>query len=316
MLIKNDEWEQWKSEFKNVKISTETFNIINSIKLELEKQHKKLDCYISDRRWSKSAELLKASAYFCGRDETNIVDCLLLSHCLWSTKDNREKIVDIVEDAVRKSGLDTKFNMNEIDEEKDDLKKDIQKTFYYTKDIYETKKIKGNSRYFKCIKTYQIDVDWNPRDKRITFYIPTNKLNTNIEFHPIDDNGNELENIKCNFNKQSICSLKILSENNYGRNTWLDLEDFKPKVQFYKDDKKEVEDYVIDHFKNMIKDLSLKLKKIIEDVENKKLNFLNSVETPFILDEKIKIVIESIDMQITDLKVRYKDCESLNGRIE
>jgi hypothetical protein len=39
------------------------------------------------------------------------------------------------------------------------------------------------------------------------------------------------------------------------------------------------------------------------------------LDTPFALDTKIKIAIESVNKQIEDLKLRLKDCERLESLV-
>ncbi|WP_434579805.1 AAA family ATPase [Sulfurimonas sp. NW15] len=88
LKIKADEWRGFKDKINKVTISQDCFNIINAIRLEIVEHNEKSDekdiLYISDRRWQKAGLLLKASAFFCDRDTTNIVDCFLLEYCLWS----------------------------------------------------------------------------------------------------------------------------------------------------------------------------------------------------------------------------------------
>ena len=105
LKIKHGEWERWSKEIHEVKLSEETLNIIHDIRLSFAEKGEELDVYVSDRRWQKAAILLKAAAFFSGRKETNLVDTLLLRHCLWTKKDNYAEVVKIVEDAVRNCGL-------------------------------------------------------------------------------------------------------------------------------------------------------------------------------------------------------------------
>lgn len=148
LSIKNAEWEEWCKEIHSVELSRETLNIIHDIRLSLEEKGEKLDVYVSDRRWQKAAILLKAAAFFCGRKETNLVDTLLLRHCLWTTKDNREEVARIIEDAVRTHGFETGFSLDDIDSEKEELEQEINKETHYSQDVYETKTIDGK-RYFE-----------------------------------------------------------------------------------------------------------------------------------------------------------------------
>lgn len=318
LLISNEEWEKWKKESNKVKLSKETLNIINDIRLKFEEENssKELDIYVSDRRWQKASTLLKVSAYFCERDETNIVDCLFLSHCLWSTKENRVEIIKIVEDTVKNSGFDTGYSLKSIDEEKDSLEKEISKEVYHTDDIYETVKLKGNTQYFKVTKKVENRNSYNKEN--ITFYIEAKKSKTNNEFSPIDEEGNELKWLKCEFKKQGSCTIKY---NQHGRNNshYLDntsyfekLFDFKPTVLFHKGDKKDnVNERLIKSLQNATVELWSKLAKIIKKTEFQRDKFLEELDTPFILDAKIEIAMKAVYKQIEDLKLRHKDCERL-----
>ena len=50
--------------------------------------------YVSDRRMLKAVNLLKVSAYTCGRSEVSTFDCLLLEHILWTVPEDAEKVRD------------------------------------------------------------------------------------------------------------------------------------------------------------------------------------------------------------------------------
>ena len=138
LKINHEEWERWSKEIHEVKLSEETLNIIHDIRLSFAEKGEEFDVYVSDRRWQKAAILLKAAAFFSGRKETNLVDTLLLRHCLWTTKDNYEEVVKIVEDAVRNCGFETGVSLHRIDDEKDELEKEITKELYHSGDVYET----------------------------------------------------------------------------------------------------------------------------------------------------------------------------------
>jgi MoxR-like ATPase len=146
LIIKNNEWNEWKELINTIKLSDDTLNIINAIKIEIDnlnKKDKKSIIYVSDRRWQKAALLLKASAFFCDREETNIADCLLLSHCLWTKEDNRKKIEKIVTDVIKTNGFQTGISLSQLDKDKEQLEEEINKELFYSKDVYKTKK---NSR--------------------------------------------------------------------------------------------------------------------------------------------------------------------------
>jgi MoxR-like ATPase len=301
LKIKNGELNVWQSEINEVKLSTDTLNIINGIRLEFEKRNrtnKKADfIYVSDRRWQRAATLLKASAFFCDRKETNIADCLLLNYCLWTNPENREKVQGIVESTIETNGFQTGISLLELDKEKDNIEKEINKELYHSTDIYDTKKIGGK----ECFEV--------KRDN-IIFYILKTNLKSKESFSPIDESGNKLQSVMCNFDQQGSCNIKIM-DSGYYRN-WNSKESYTPKILFHKGDKKgEVNERLIIALANEVTTLSGKISNALNDVVTKRDAFQNEIETPFLSETKLAITISSISQQIEELELRLKDCERL-----
>jgi len=308
LIIKNAEWEEWKSKIETVKLSAETLNVIHDIRLKFEEKGKKLDIYVSDRRWQKASVLLKAGAFFCDRNETNLVDALLLRHCLWTTNENREEIIKIVEEAVRKSGFETEMSLQNIDEEKEALEKEIEKETLHSYDVYKTVKLNGNQQYFETTKSYK-----NGQNK-IKFYIPYNKMKIQENFCPVDANGNELTWIDCNFDKQGTCKIRICDDHD-GRDPYTNT-DFKPAVLFHRGDKKdEVNARLIESLKLAVTELKEKIDKLLQQVDSKLVMFQKEIDTPFVNKELQKIALESILSQQEDMRLRLKDCERLESLV-
>ncbi len=312
-LITHDEWELWQLEIKEVQLSPETLNVIHDIRLTFSEKSEDLDVYVSDRRWQRASMLLKSAAFFCGRKETNLVDTLLLRHCLWTTNDNRHEVIEIVEDAVRNCGFETGFNLHGIDKEKEDLENEIQKELYHSKDVYETVELSDNKQYFKCIKQYRYDYH---NTKKVTFYIPANQMKNNDEFNPVDEQGNKFNWIKCNFENQGVCHIKIERNENHRHEQWQDVDDFSPKILFHKGDKKsDVNSRLVDSLQAVVIELRNKIQGIINDVDNKLIEFKKELDTPFVMGQTRDIALESIANQLRDMKLRYKDCKRLMSLI-
>lgn len=98
LTIKNEEFQQWQSEIHSVKLNDSLFEKIYQLKLQIEQEElsNENDAYISDRRWKKSIRLLKACAYFNGRDEINPLDILILKDCLWNNLESLQTIDNII----------------------------------------------------------------------------------------------------------------------------------------------------------------------------------------------------------------------------
>ena len=154
LLITQEEWMMWQEESHNVELSSETMNIIHLIREELAEKSEELGVYVSDRRWQRAAMLMKASAYFCDRKQTNHSDAMLLQYCLWTTPENREEISNVVKSAVTACGFDAPLNMAEIQHKKESLEKEISKELYYQDNVYKAVKLSGNKQYFKVKKKF------------------------------------------------------------------------------------------------------------------------------------------------------------------
>ncbi len=300
--ISLNEVEKWKNEINNIKLSKETFNIIHILRTLLFEKAEELDIYVSDRRWKKVAFLLKASAFFCERKETNLSDLLLLKYCLWSTTENREKINTLIENTIKENTYVFKINLSEFDREKEKIEKEINKELYYTEDIYDTT-IRDGNEYFKTCCNYD---GYN----RITFLIDKKYIKTNKEFSPVDTNGNILDDIKCNFKGTGSCEIKIKDTTYFHR--YYSVDPFSPKILYHKGDKK------IDINERLINSLNESAVKSIKDIEDmlKELDsykdkLKHEVDNPFVPKEDIKILLNNINNLTDDLIVRKFDCEKI-----
>ena len=97
LAIKDEEYHQWLKELDQLELSESVFEQLFHLKSKIEaKENTPIqegqppgDMYVSDRRWKKAVKLLKASAYFNGRDAINVLDLMLLQDCLWNSPHSR-----------------------------------------------------------------------------------------------------------------------------------------------------------------------------------------------------------------------------------
>lgn len=96
LAIKDEEYYRWLTELDQLELSESTFEQLYYLKSKIEAKEQassstaaESDLYVSDRRWKKAVKLLKASAYFNGRDSINALDLLLLQDCLWNSPQSR-----------------------------------------------------------------------------------------------------------------------------------------------------------------------------------------------------------------------------------
>lgn len=136
IAIKAHEYSQWQQQIEHVALPDTVFEKIYALKMMLEREAEKDgnnfpadELYISDRRWKKAVRLLKASAFFNGRNEVNPVDLLLLQECLWHSPESR----NVVTDVMRNFAQSVCFNQdealllaNEANEDSRELLQEIQ----------------------------------------------------------------------------------------------------------------------------------------------------------------------------------------------
>ncbi|MBD1573534.1 DUF3763 domain-containing protein [Vibrio sp. S17_S38] len=94
LAIKDEEYQLWLQELDQLSLTDSMFEKLYQLKSMLEEKENAAgdagdEMYVSDRRWKKAVKLLKASAYFNGRDEINALDMLLLQDCLWNSPQSR-----------------------------------------------------------------------------------------------------------------------------------------------------------------------------------------------------------------------------------
>jgi len=320
--IKNKELEKFKNEIEKVKISDDSFLIIEMIINKIEKYNieNKKKIYISDRRWQKAAKLMKASAYFNQRVETNISDNLLLMHCLWSNEKDKKILDEIIKETIKSSSLSISVPINKIKETISRLEEEIKKELYYSDDIFDTVTLKDGKKYFE---DKYLEKDWNGRvifEKN--FYLLKKYFKTDKNFKPVDENGNIIDWIRGNFKGTGSCEIEVnddcrrynsrrCEDNHYD---WKNYYTFKPKVLYKKGDrKKDINSRLIKAFENDIEEIKKNLSNNLKEIENKKNKFLKEIDNPFVTEEKIKWCIDGIENQINEMKLLEKECERIKG---
>ncbi|MEH0758792.1 DUF3763 domain-containing protein [Vibrio sp. 16] len=121
LAITDEEYHQWQSELDTLELSDSVFEKLYELKTMLENAAQEstgvdiadTDMYVSDRRWKKAVRLLKASAFFNGRDEINPLDLLLLQDCLWNSPDSRE----VVRKVIKEFALMRAFDQQDVEQQ-------------------------------------------------------------------------------------------------------------------------------------------------------------------------------------------------------
>lgn len=110
ILLNVDEIKEWQNEIKKIGLPQEIQEVIVGVRQEMnrlneEQANSSEKYYVSDRRWKKIVHLLQTSAYLCGRNDVDLMDCQLISYCIWDTARQFDEAKTIIEKIVREHGV-------------------------------------------------------------------------------------------------------------------------------------------------------------------------------------------------------------------
>ncbi|TOM48976.1 AAA family ATPase [Vibrio parahaemolyticus] len=142
LAITDEEYRQWQQQLDKLTLTDNAFEKLFQLKTMLETKVEAqfgdaahTDMYVSDRRWKKAVKLLKASAFFNGRDEINPLDLLLLQDCLWNSPESRDVVREVVQEFALKHAFDQQDAEQEIEycrESLIDVQHELEDTYRMT----------------------------------------------------------------------------------------------------------------------------------------------------------------------------------------
>lgn len=122
LAITDEEYHSWQQQLDKLTLTDNAFEKLFQLKTMLETKVESefgdaslTDMYVSDRRWKKAVKLLKASAFFNGRDEINPLDLLLLQDCLWNSPESRDVVRSVIQEFALKHAFDQQEAEQEIE---------------------------------------------------------------------------------------------------------------------------------------------------------------------------------------------------------
>lgn len=303
LKITFEDLKPWKNQAKSVTVSADTFKVIEFLRSKLAKMTGR-KFVISDRRWLILRGILQTAAFLSDRDATNLTDCLILRHCLWSEMEDVEFIQKMVEDTVRQCGVQTSVDSSGHVQELGTLENKLHSTLFHDEDVYKTELFQG-SEYFTLKIT-------SPDDEIIDLLIDANRIGITGEFQPIVCSANVGVDLMCNFESSKICSISgEINSIYYGKIHDVNLT-LKPKCLISKgDDREEVDVKTLQHLTEEITHLKSNIEKALVEVETKKAQYEQELDSPFVPKHLHNIPIEGIINQIDTLKLQVKDCERL-----
>ena len=114
--ISIDELDEWQDRIEAVEIPGDVLELIHDVRERILRHNAMQEkqgtppVAVSDRRWSRLARLLRTSAFFNDRTAVNVLDCILMRHCLWSRDEEIEVVDTIVRQAVHRYATSGRFD--------------------------------------------------------------------------------------------------------------------------------------------------------------------------------------------------------------
>ncbi|MEZ9160864.1 ATPase RavA domain-containing protein [Vibrio lentus] len=173
LAITDIEYHQWQKELDKLELTDNSFNKLFELKTMLEKTVKnqgsssESELYVSDRRWKKAVKLLKASAFFSGRDSVNPLDIMLLQDCLWHSPESRDVVRSVVKDFALNRAFDQQESKSQIEmsrEELEEIQDDVESTLSVSLSMESTSGLLRKDVYqndIKNAKMYSVGSAYN-----------------------------------------------------------------------------------------------------------------------------------------------------------
>lgn len=162
--ITKEQLSTWKTKIQNIEIPSNVMNVILGIRRELavlnqnESREPDEQFYVSDRRWKKIANLLRASAFLNGRQQVDLMDCQIIEYCIWNTEGQIEEAKEIVRKVVQQNGLTCNTSIASIKAAINKFDQQITEQFYDEKTNPKKQKMKDGENAFILVKEENIKI--------------------------------------------------------------------------------------------------------------------------------------------------------------
>ena len=208
ILLNVDEIKEWQNGIKKIGLPQEIQEVIVGVRQEMnrlneEQTNSSEKYYVSDRRWKKIVHLLQTSAYLCGRNDVDLMDCQLISYCIWDTARQFDEAKTIVEKIVREHGVGCgSEDVQRIEDKIALFEADIDSRFYKKNKVQKlvTERMFDGTMAYKFVKKTKIQdlyVRYVSTDLKYLYTDKGNKIDeyrySNIDKMSISNEQNNLQ---------------------------------------------------------------------------------------------------------------------------
>lgn len=210
--------DKWADEIAKVKVPVEVLNTIHVVRGLIQKYNEKNPenepVYVSDRRWKKIVKLLRASAFLNDRKAVDLMDCLLIPHCIWQEPGQFEVLQKLIESAVEKHGYSLGLNFSGIKKAMDALEGEVEQEIYIKKVVKESG-LKVNSHGMVEVVGMAAQYGVNFLEKNVYESLPYN-----VDYHRISFSIADGKSRKELYAKRTANDGIMVSSNSYNGHSY------------------------------------------------------------------------------------------------
>ncbi|MEZ4828351.1 MAG: AAA family ATPase [Bacteroidia bacterium] len=137
LKITREEFLEWEKAIEETEIPPHILGLITHLRKAIHqrnlKKEEESDLYISDRRWKKIAHLLRTSAFLNGRKAVDLMDCFLISDCLWDDPVQVQEVSEIVVKTIASFGYNRLVHTERITGELASILREVEAETHVTK---------------------------------------------------------------------------------------------------------------------------------------------------------------------------------------
>jgi MoxR-like ATPase len=159
--ISEEELEEWSTQIDKISVPEEVISLIDYLRISIEDQNKKTPetpICVSDRRWKKIIRILRTSAFLNSREKVDLMDCFLISHCIWEKPDQIDIVKEIISDTIRKHSYTLNLKTDLIKNEITVLEKEVDQETVIKTMLTEKDLIPVENKYY-LITNYERNSD-------------------------------------------------------------------------------------------------------------------------------------------------------------
>lgn len=129
LKIDRETYGHWQILMDGVELPNHVLGLLQHLRRSLHDRNESAESdtpiYVSDRRWRKIVELLKASAFLHDRNEVMVVDAFLIAHCIWGKVEQIDEVVALVQGSIASYGYRRVVDLRPLEAELQSLQTEI-----------------------------------------------------------------------------------------------------------------------------------------------------------------------------------------------